>query len=64
MEGGGPTDEMLIRAKAVDEAPPLLPRVSLGGITEAIKHASPVNRWRGELYLENHRGGSIRPTPR
>lgn len=53
--GGGPTEEMLIKARAIDDAP-LMPKVSLGGVGEMIKYAKPVNKWVGELYLETHRG--------
>jgi alpha-mannosidase len=53
--GGGPTEEMLIKAKAIDDAP-LMPKVSLGGVNEMIRYAKPMNKWVGELYLETHRG--------
>ncbi|MDT7870029.1 MAG: glycoside hydrolase family 38 C-terminal domain-containing protein [Thermoproteus sp.] len=49
--GGGPTEEMLYRAEAVDEMP-ILPRVQLTGPYEP----RPAARWRGELYVEVHRG--------
>ncbi len=49
--GGGPTEEMLYRAEAVDEMP-LLPSVQLAGSYEP----RPKARWRGELYVEVHRG--------
>lgn len=49
--GGGPTEEMLYRAEAVDEMP-VLPSVQLTGPYEP----RPKAVWRGELYLEAHRG--------
>ncbi|AEA11632.1 Alpha-mannosidase [Thermoproteus uzoniensis 768-20] len=49
--GGGPTEEMLYRAEAVDEMP-ILPSVQLEGPYEP----KPKARWRGELYVEVHRG--------
>lgn len=49
--GGGPTEEMLLRAEAVDELP-LLPRVDLAGGLDF----RPQHRWRGEIYVEIHRG--------
>ncbi|QIW23981.1 alpha-mannosidase [Sulfolobus sp. S-194] len=48
--GGGPNEEMLIRAEAIDLLP-ILPSVKF----EEIK-VNPINEWRGELYLETHRG--------
>lgn len=54
--GGGPTEEMLLRAEAVQKLP-VLPSVSLGGLDEMLQELGQVNnRWRGELYLETHRG--------
>ncbi len=53
--GGGPNEQMLIFAEAVDKLP-ILPKVSLGGIEEEIKEISPKDEWRGELYVETHRG--------
>ena len=53
--GGGPTVEMLLRAEAINELP-ILPKVDLvSGISKYID-VKPVNEWRGELYLETHRG--------
>ncbi|MGC9137081.1 alpha-mannosidase [Caldivirga sp.] len=53
--GGGPTVEMLLRAEAVNELP-ILPKVDLmSGISKYID-IKPINEWRGELYLETHRG--------
>jgi alpha-mannosidase len=53
--GGGPTEDMLLRAEAVQKLP-ILPRVSLGGLDELTKQlGQPSNLWRGELYLETHR---------
>lgn len=49
--GGGPTEEMLYRAEAIDEMP-LLPSVQIVGPYEP----KPKARWRGELYVEVHRG--------
>ncbi len=53
--GGGPTEEMLLRAEAVGSLP-ILPRVELKGSLEAIVHEPVSEEWRGELYLEDHRG--------
>ena len=60
--GGGPTREMLERARRladVDGAP----RVSIGTPAEFFAHVereavdgAPVPVWRGELYFETHRG--------
>ncbi|MGC9175064.1 MAG: alpha-mannosidase [Thermoprotei archaeon] len=49
--GGGPTPEMFTKAQAVDEMP-LLPKVRHG-----LSDLGPFSEtWRGELYLETHRG--------
>ncbi|ARM75463.1 alpha-mannosidase [Acidianus manzaensis] len=48
--GGGPTEEMLIRSKVIDEFP-YLPKINYG-----FPKISPKNDWYGELYLETHRG--------
>ncbi|BAB66032.1 alpha-mannosidase [Sulfurisphaera tokodaii] len=48
--GGGPNEEMLIRAEAIDLLP-ILPSVKF----EEIK-VNPIDEWKGELYLETHRG--------
>lgn len=53
--GGGPTEEMLLRAEAVDSLP-TLPRVELKGSLESIVKPPVSEEWRGELYLEDHRG--------
>ncbi|BBD73272.1 alpha-mannosidase [Sulfodiicoccus acidiphilus] len=53
--GGGPTEEMLLRAEAIEELP-VLPKVSLGGVSTELSKISPVDQWRGELYVETHRG--------
>jgi len=53
--GGGPTEEMLLRTEAVN-ASPILPKVSLGGVSEVLSEIRPLEEWRGELYLETHRG--------
>lgn len=53
--GGGPTEEMLLRAGAIDSIP-ILPKVSLTESLEAIENLVPCEEWRGELYLEDHRG--------
>ena len=53
--GGGPTEEMLLRAEAVKQLP-ILPEVSLGGVGEEMQKISPREEWRGELYVETHRG--------
>jgi alpha-mannosidase len=53
--GGGPTEEMLLRAEAVDLLP-VLPRVELKGSLESVVRDPVSEEWRGELYLEDHRG--------
>jgi len=53
--GGGPTEEMLLRAEAVDSLP-ILPRVELKGSLESVVRDPVSEEWRGELYLEDHRG--------
>jgi len=53
--GGGPTEEMLLRADAVDSLP-ILPRVELKGSLEPVVKPPVSEEWRGELYLEDHRG--------
>lgn len=53
--GGGPNEEMLIRAEAINLLP-ILPKVRLGGISELLTKINPVDEWKGELYLETHRG--------
>ncbi|WP_449462284.1 glycoside hydrolase family 38 C-terminal domain-containing protein [Tardisphaera miroshnichenkoae] len=49
--GGGPTPEMLVKADAVNRMP-LLPRVK----KQLTDLGNPTENWRGELYLETHRG--------
>ncbi len=67
--GGGPTEEMLVRAEALNKLP-VLPRVRLSGPGSGKSFSSfldenysPLtspgfrkNTWRDELYLERHRG--------
>lgn len=53
--GGGPTEEMFLRAEAV-ESIPVLPKVSLTESLEAFSNLVTDESWRGELYLEDHRG--------
>nr|WP_252973145.1 alpha-mannosidase [Saccharolobus solfataricus] len=53
--GGGPNEDMLIRAEAVNLLP-ILPKVELSGVNSYIQRIVPVEEWRGELYLETHRG--------
>ncbi|MQL54322.1 alpha-mannosidase [Acidianus ambivalens] len=49
--GGGPTEEMLIRAEAINYLP-VLPKVNL----KEIPKYEPKEIWKGEIYLEAHRG--------
>ncbi len=60
--GGGPTREMLERARRLDDLDGA-PRVSIGSPAEFFEHVerehcegAPVPVWRGELYFETHRG--------
>ncbi|QGA55359.1 alpha-mannosidase [Sulfolobus sp. E5-1-F] len=53
--GGGPNEDMLIRAEAINLLP-ILPKVELSGVNSYIRKIVPVEEWRGELYLETHRG--------
>jgi alpha-mannosidase len=53
--GGGPTGEMFTQAKIFGVSP-VLPLVSLGGTGEELREINPSGVWRGELYLETHRG--------
>ncbi|KUO87182.1 MAG: alpha-mannosidase [Caldivirga sp. CIS_19] len=54
--GGGPTEDMLLMAEAINEAP-ALPKVDLtSGLSGYLKVIKPINEWRGELYLEQLRG--------
>ncbi len=69
--GGGPTEEMLIRAEIINKLP-ILPRVKLKVEGKQAKQVSYIereysrllsenffndrNKWRGELYAEFHRG--------
>ena len=54
--GGGPTEELIGRAKALAAMPgaPRLGLSRLGDLFEALDGNWPV--WRGELYMEGHRG--------
>ncbi|BCU69958.1 alpha-mannosidase [Stygiolobus caldivivus] len=49
--GGGPTEDMLVAAKAIDQLPST-PSVELSG---AHNYEAKEN-WNGELYVETHRG--------
>ncbi len=49
--GGGPTPEMLIRATAINDFP-LLPKVDM----DFPPIQENKENWRGEIYLEKHRG--------
>lgn len=60
--GGGPTREMLERARRLADLAGS-PQVSIGTPTEFFEHiereafhGAPVPTWRGELYFETHRG--------
>ena len=57
--GGGPTEELIARADAL-HAMPGAPRVKKGTVRdffEALESAPrDLPRWRGELYMEGHRG--------
>jgi alpha-mannosidase len=63
--GGGPTEEMFLRAEALNKLP-LLPKVRWNGKSSSSsleQNYLPLfstdlvkNTWRGELYLERHRG--------
>jgi alpha-mannosidase len=60
--GGGPTREMLERARRLADLDGA-PRVSIGSPTEFFEHVerehfagAPVPVWSGELYFETHRG--------
>lgn len=65
--GGGPTEEMFLRAEAVDKLP-ILPNVRLTSplghgesfleknYSDLISGKIGKNAWRGELYVETHRG--------
>ncbi|GMQ93405.1 MAG: glycoside hydrolase family 38 C-terminal domain-containing protein [Acidimicrobiia bacterium] len=60
--GGGPTREMLERARRLEDLDGA-PRVSIGSPSEFFEHVegealagARVPVWRGELYLEMHRG--------
>lgn len=46
--GGGPTEEMLIRAEAINYLP-ILPKVNL----KEIPKYEPKEIWKGEIYLGN-----------
>jgi alpha-mannosidase len=60
--GGGPTREMVERARRLADLDGS-PRVSIGSPSDFFEHVedearsgAPVPVWRGELYLETHRG--------
>ncbi len=60
--GGGPTREMLERARRLADVDGS-PRVAIGSPAEFFEHVeheallgAPVPVWRGELYFETHRG--------
>ena len=60
--GGGPTREMLERARRMTDLDGA-PKVSVGSPAEFFEHVereafhgAPVPVWRGELYFETHRG--------
>ncbi len=60
--GGGPTREMLERARRLADLDGS-PRVSIGSAAEFFEHVereafdgAPIPVWRGELYFETHRG--------
>ncbi len=60
--GGGPTREMLERARRLASADPRV-TVAVGTLDEffdaveaEVRAGAPVPVWRGELYLESHRG--------
>ena len=60
--GGGPTREMLERARRLADLDGA-PRVAIGTPAEFFEHVereihrgAPVPVWRGELYFETHRG--------
>ena len=60
--GGGPTREMLERARRMSDLD-ATPRVTIGSPAEFFEHVerehldgAPVPVWRGELYFETHRG--------
>ncbi|MBO0888041.1 alpha-mannosidase, partial [Candidatus Bathyarchaeota archaeon] len=65
--GGGPTEDMFLRAEAVNRLP-ILPRVRLTGdgghgesfigqnYSKLVAGEISKNIWRGELYVETHRG--------
>jgi alpha-mannosidase len=60
--GGGPTREMLERARRLAEIDPAV-RLEIGSSDDFFRHVereatygAPVPVWRGELYFETHRG--------
>ncbi|MEM9232125.1 MAG: glycoside hydrolase family 38 C-terminal domain-containing protein [Pseudomonadota bacterium] len=57
--GGGPTKELLAKARAF-EAMPGMPRLKLSTVREALaaleQNPEPWPKWTGEHYLEGHRG--------
>lgn len=57
--GGGPTDELLRKAHAFTDMPGM-PRFKMSTVREAFeaieKRAETLNTWKGEHYMEGHRG--------
>ena len=57
--GGGPTDDLLLKARAFAEMPGM-PRFKMSTVKEAFtqieKHADALSVWKGEHYMEGHRG--------
>ena len=52
--GGGPTPEMLVRKEVIDELP-ALPSIQMG-LPDVNSVPREQREWRGEIYLETHRG--------
>ena len=52
--GGGPTPEMLVRKEVIDELP-ALPSIRMG-LPDVDSVPAEPRKWRGEIYLETHRG--------
>ena len=57
--GGGPTDDLLFKAHAYADMPGM-PRFKMSTVREAFaaidQHADNLSVWRGEHYMEGHRG--------
>ena len=57
--GGGPTDDLLAKAHAFANMPGM-PRFKMSTVRETFaaleKHASELSVWKGEHYMEGHRG--------